>query len=164
MASSTAKRVLVYRFDRQPVEAIVSPSDYLRDSYLEIITAGGSFQKIAYSEVKAVCFAREPERADLFTEENVFERRPKLAGLWTRFAFRDGSVLEGVLSHNLLDWPAQGYVITPPRAGSSRQLVFIPKQALVETQLRGVVGLPPAQKRRGEKDRRDEAQLSMFEG
>ena len=163
MASSTAKRVLVYRFDRQPVEAVVSPGDYLADGYLELITAGGNLQKLAYRDVKAVCFAKEPGRPDLFTEEAVFERRPKLAGLWTRFLFRDGDLLEGVLPHNLLDWPKEGYLITPPRAGLTRQLVFIPREALTGTQLRGVMGVPSGERRQTKPRGRDDAQLSMFD-
>lgn len=163
MASSTTKRVLVYRFDRQPVEAIVNPGDYLRDGHMELITAGGNLQNVLYGELKAVCFAREPGRSNLFADENVFERRPKLAGLWTRFLFRDGDLLEGVLSHNLLDWPPQGYLITPPHAGVTRQLIFIPKEALSETRLRGVVGVPASERRRSKTERAPEGQLSMFD-
>jgi hypothetical protein len=164
VATSTAKRVLVYRFDRQPVEAIVNPGDYLRDLQMELITAGGNLQKLAYSEVKAVCFAKEPGRPDLFTDEHAFERRPKMAGLWTRFIFRDSDWLEGVLPHNLLDWPPQGYVITPPRAGLTRQLVFIPRQALAATHLLGVVGVPSNEKRpKRTETGEEEQQLTMFD-
>lgn len=163
MASSTTKRVLVYRFDRQPVEAVVNPNQYLTETHAELITAGGTLQKIAYPEIKAVCFAKEPGRADLFSDENLFERRPKLAGLWTRFVFRDGDLLEGVLPHNLLDWPRQGYLVTPPRAGLTRQLAFIPREALSETHLMGVVGVPGGDKRKGRQDRPAVGQLTMFD-
>ncbi len=162
MASSTTKRVLVYRFDRPPVEAVVSPSEYLKEAHVEMITSGGTLQQIVYREVKAVCFAKEPGRSDLFTDENLFERRPKLAGLWTRFVLRDGDMLEGVLPHNLLDWPERGYLLTPPRAGFTRQLVFVPRDALRDTQLRGVVGIPAGQRR--SKPRPAQAgQLTMFD-
>lgn len=130
---------------------------------MELITAGGNLQKIPYLEVKAVCFAKEPGRSDLFADENLFERRPKMAGLWTRFTFRDGDVLDGVLPHNLLDWPQQGYVITPPRAGLTRQLIFIPRDAVAETQLRGVVGVPSGEKRKSKLERTPSGQLTMFD-
>jgi hypothetical protein len=107
---------------------------------MELITLDGNLQTIAYTEMKALCFVSEVGRADLFTEHNLFERRPKVPGLWTRFMFRDGDRLDGILSHNLLDWPERGYLITPPRASATRQRVFVPRAALVGTELRGVVG------------------------
>ena len=165
MASSTSKRVVLYRFDRQPVEGIVNPAAYLLDNHVELITTTGTLQKALLSEVKALCFATEAGRADLFSEHPFFERRPKTPGLWTRFTFRDADRLDGILSHNLLEWPPEGYFIAPPRAGATRQRVFIPRAALIGTELRGVVGrstVAAAERLKQEsKDRRD--QLSMFE-
>ncbi len=125
----------------------------------------GNLQTLNYSEFKALCFVSESIKADLFTEHNLFERRPKVPGLWTRFAFRDGDRLDGILSHNLLDWPETGFFITPPRAGANRQRVFIPRSALVGTELRGVVGsgAGSASSIRRLKAARDEGQLSMFD-
>jgi hypothetical protein len=163
VASSTTKRALIYRFDRQPLEAIVNPGEYLQEDHIEVMTAGGSLQRVAYAELKAACFAKEPARPDLFTSDNLFERRPKLAGLWTRFVFRDGDLLEGVLPHNLLDWPSQGYLVTPPRAGLTRQLVFIPRPALTETHLLGVMGTLGREKRT-KPEAVAAGQLSMFDG
>lgn len=87
-----------------------------------------------------MCFVSETGKADLFSEHNVFERRPRAPGLWTRFIFRDGAVLDGVLPHNLLEWPTSGYLIVPPQARPNRQRVFIPRIALTGTELRGIVG------------------------
>ncbi len=113
---------------------------YLLDSSIELITLDGNLQQIPYSEAKALCFASETGAPDLFTAHNLFERRPKVPGLWTRFTFRDGDRLDGILSHNLLDWPETGYFITPPRSGAARQRAFLPRLALIGTELRGVVG------------------------
>jgi hypothetical protein len=153
---------LLYRFDRQPMEAIVNPTAYLLDKQIELITVGGSLQRTPYTEVKALCFASEAGREDLFTDHSLFERRPKAPGLWTRFAFRDGDRLDGILSHNLLDWPEAGYLITPPRSGASRQRVFIPRAALSGTELRGVVGVSMLAGRKKEVEE-DGSQLTMFD-
>ncbi|MGA8028854.1 MAG: hypothetical protein WB992_17065 [Bryobacteraceae bacterium] len=165
MPSSTAKRVVLYRFDRQPLEGIVNPGSYLLDRHVELITVGGNLQSAAYTDFKALCFISESGRADLFSDHNLFERRPKVPGLWTRFTFRDGDRLDGILSHNLLDWPEPGYFITPPRAGASRQRVFIPRAALTGTELRGVVARSAISSGRrmkfGTKQRDD--QLKMFD-
>jgi hypothetical protein len=100
----------------------------------------GRVEMCPLESCKAVCFVSEGARPDLFTDHNTFERRPRVPGLWTRFRFRDGAVLDGILSHNLLEWPASGYLITPPQARAARQRVFIPRAALTGTELRGVVG------------------------
>lgn len=141
----------------------MNPNDYLGESHTELMIAGGDLQRIPYRDIKAVCFAKEPGRADLFSDENVFERRPKLAGLWGRFVFRDAAVLEGIAPHNLLDWPRQGYLVTPPRAGLTRQLVFIPREALLETHLMGVIGVPAPDRRKAKPDRSPIGQLTMFD-
>ncbi len=143
----------------------MNPGTYLSGNAIELITLEGSFQMVAYTEVKAVCFVSEAGAADLFTEHKVFERRPKVPGLWTRFTFRDGDRLDGILSHNLLDWPEAGYFITPPRAGVTRQRVFVPRAALIGTELRGVVGSSVAASgqrwKKGASDRG--GQLTMFD-
>jgi hypothetical protein len=157
--------VVLYRFDRQPLEGIVNPGAFLLDKGVELITLDGNLQVMPYTEMKALCFISESGLTDLFREHNLFERRPKVAGLWTRFMFRDGDRLDGILSHNLLDWPPPGYFITPPRAGPTRQRVFLPRAALVGTELRGVVGrsLVAARQRtrKGAPDQGD--QLTMFD-
>jgi hypothetical protein len=162
---STVKRVVLYRFDRQPLEGIVNPGTYLLDNGTELITLDGNVQIVPYTEMKALCFISEAGKADLFTDHNLFERRPKVPGLWTRFMFRDGDRLDGILSHNLLDWPQRGYAITPPRAGATRQRVFVPRAALVGTELRGVVGSSLVAsrqlKRKGATD--GGGQLTMFD-
>lgn len=130
----------MYRFDRQPVEGIINPGAYLLPQAVELITVNGTLQNVSYTELKALCFVSETGLHDLFREHKLFERRPKVPGLWTRFTFKDGDRLDGILSHNLLDWPETGYFITPPRSGATRQRVFIPRLALIGTELRGVVG------------------------
>jgi hypothetical protein len=155
--------VILYRFGRQPLECVVNPSAYLFDDHLELITVEGNLQLLPLEEIKAVCFVSEAGTADLFTHRNRFERRPKLPGLWTRFVFRDGDTLDGVLSLNLIDWPAGGYLFTPPHSGSSRQKVFVPRSALSGTELQGVVGKSGTTRSQGKRSGRGPEQLNMFE-
>lgn len=147
------------------MEGIVNPGAYLLDEHVELITLSGSLQTVRYGECKALCFVSESGPPDLFREHPLFERRPKVPGLWTRFTFRDGDRLDGILSHNLLDWPEAGYLVTPPKAGANRQRVFIPRVALIGTELRGVVGrstVAAAKKATGEVTL-DEQQLNIFD-
>jgi hypothetical protein len=142
----TAKRVLLYRFDRLPIEGFASGS--LSGGPLEVITQGGSLQPLVPSEIKAICFISEGAKADLFTADPLFQRRPKLPGLWARFTFRDSEKLDGILPHNLLDWPQEGYLLIPPKTSSTRQRVFIPRSALLDVECRGVVGRPASASKR----------------
>ncbi len=139
----------------------MNPGAYLLEDRIELITLTGNLQDAPYGEVKAVCFVGEGRPADLFTEHALFERRPKTPGLWTRFTFRDGDRLDGILSHNLLEWPDAGYLIAPPKAGPGRQRVFVPRAALVGTELRGVVGRSAAAV--GKQRASEARQLSIFD-
>ena len=121
----------------------------------------GTLLQLAYREVKALCYVSETGPPNLFQEQTCFDRRPKLPGLWARFLLRDGDSLDGVLSHNLAEWPEAGYLATPPRAGALRQKVFLPRAALLGAELRGIIGKPPANaaKTAGKRP----GQLSMFD-
>jgi hypothetical protein len=162
LAASTSKRVFLYRFDRLPLLGIVNPATFLQDVHVEVITSTGTLLAVAYIDLKALCFVADNAQADLFDTHAFFERRPKAPGLWTRFTFRDGARLDGILSHDLLEWPDHGYFITPPHAATNRQRAFIPRLALTHTELRGVVGTSAAAARA--KPKAETArQLPMFE-
>lgn len=147
------------------MEVIVSAGTYLLNQALEFITPEGTLHQATFEDIKALCFYSEAGPPDLFIVHSLFERRPKVPGLWTRFTFRDGDQLDGILSHNLLEWPQAGYLVTPPRAGSNRQRVFIPRAAVIGTELRGVVGRSAVSAKRPKKKEPADAhsQLSMFE-
>jgi hypothetical protein len=55
---------------------------------------------------------------------------------------RDGEILEGILSNNLLALEPYGFTIIPPDPYSNNQRVFLPKAALTNVQVLGVVGSP----------------------
>ena len=130
------------------------------------MTSDGNLQLIDYKDIKALCFAAEGAPADLFSGQTTFDRRPKTPGLWVSFRLRDGDILEGLLPHNLLEWPTQGFLLTPPRSGTYRQRVFLPRQAVSETFLRGTVGSTAAAARKVAKKgefSEPARQLSMFD-
>jgi len=164
LAGSTSKRVVLYRYDRQPLEGIISPGAYLQEAGIELMSVEGALFVFPYPDIKALCFVHEFGDPRLFSQHNLFDRRPRVPGLWTRFTLLDGDQLDGILPHNLLEWPSQGYTITPPHAVGLRQRVFIPRVTVKVTELRGVVGISPAgvgrERRRGRAA--PDAQLDMF--
>jgi hypothetical protein len=162
LTPSTSKRVILYRFGATPVEGHINPANSLREAQVEMITTDGMLQRVPYEEVKAICISAAGAKANLFLEGNVFERRPKLAGLWVRFWLRDGDRLEGILSHNLLEWTAQGFWLTPPHAGPGRQRVFLARQALQQTEVLGVIGAHRSGTTKDRVSTRSDEQLPMF--
>jgi hypothetical protein len=133
--------VIVYRFGRQSMEGYVNPTAYLGPDSVTLLTTGGSVENVLYSDLKALCFAAESSKTDLFAAFTTFERRPRMPGLWIRLTFHDGDEIEGVLPPNLLESPSRGFLITPPRASASRQRVFVPREALRSVDVLGATGI-----------------------
>jgi len=67
--------------------------------------------------------------------------RPKLDGLWVRLRFSDGENIEGVVPNDLLALLDNGVQITPPDLNSATLRMFIPRTALTEMTVLGVVGV-----------------------
>jgi hypothetical protein len=82
------------------------------------------------------------EPPDPSAERKVFGTRPKMDGLWVRLKFRDGEVMDGILANNLLAIEAHGFTVVPPDPYSNNQRLFLPRAALTELQVLGVVGSP----------------------
>ena len=142
MAGSTSKKVRISRFDREPILGYVNPQTYLRPAGVEIITKDGNLSVVPYEEVKCVQFVRDFEPPEPSAERKVFNTRPKMDGLWVRARFRDGEVIDGILTNNLLALESAGFTIVPPDPYSNNQRLFLPRTALAELQVLGVVGSP----------------------
>lgn len=143
MATSTSKKILVERFDRETVPGFINPAEWLTEQGLELLTTSGAVTVLPYADVKAVYFVRE--FTDAVPARRVFGSRPRTGGLWLRLVFRDGDQLEGTMPNNLLQVEAQGLQILPP---DSAQRVFVPRGALTGIQVLGVVGSPVRTERR----------------
>jgi hypothetical protein len=146
VSSSTVKKVIVRRFDRETLTGFINPFSYLQPKAIELLTPNGSLLTLSYSEVKSVCFVKDFDAE--VESRKVFLNRPKLAGLWVRMIFRDSEVLDGILPNDLLAWEIAGYTVTPPEPDANNQRVFVPREALRSIQVLGVVGGPLGKKRK----------------
>ena len=160
MSSSTTKKVLIRRFEREPVVGFVNPQVYLRPAGIELLTPGGEVSILPYDEIKTVCFVRDFEAAGPDQGRKVFSTRPKTDGLWVRMVFRDGEIMEGILANNLLQLEPYGFTVVPPDPYANNQRIFLPRAALKEIQVLGVVGSPL--RRRKPKPETKE-QIGLFE-
>lgn len=123
-----------------------------------MLSAEGQIVHVPYADIKIVSFVRDFDAAPE-AEHPVFLNRPKMEGLWMRFTFQDGEVMEGVMPNNLLAVELYGFSVIPPHPYSAQQRVFVPRPALRSVEVLGVVGSPL--KRRKEKAA-PEAQIDLF--
>lgn len=159
MASSTTKKALIRRFHRETLAGYLNPVTFLQPEGVELLSADGQVAILPYQEVRTVSFVRDFDIPDQ-QERQVFQTRPKMAGLWVRLRFRDGEVMEGILPNNLLQIEPHGFVVVPPDPYGNRQRVFVPRTALLGVEVLGVVG-SPLKKPRAKTDAG--AQIGLFD-
>jgi hypothetical protein len=144
------------------VKGYLSTATLGRSEEIDLLTPDGEHRAIELGEVKSVYFVREFK--DTFEQERkTFLSRPKLDGLWVRLRFRDDDVMEGIVSNDLLDLLNTGVELTPPDLHGNVLHMFIPRSALAEMKVLGVVGVA----RRSPRPARDprvagEAQAKLF--
>jgi len=162
VAGITNRKVLVARFDRETLSGFVqTPGGFTADS-LELLTPAGALVQVPYSEAKAVCFVRDFEAGETWREHRSFASRPKSAGLWVRVQFRDGDSIEGMLANNLMLVEPAGFSIVPPDPTFQNQRIFVPRAAIEDLQVLGVIG-SPLKRRVAKKLEKGEGQLEMFD-
>lgn len=160
MASSSNKKVLVVRFDRETLAGFVQTPGGLEGDRVELLQPEGNLVQVPFSETKLVCFVRDFEGGETWPEHRAFATRPKSSGLWARFRFRDGDWLEGILPNNLLQMEAGGFSAIPPDPSFQNQRIFVPRAALSTVEVLGVIG-SPLRRRTARKEQED--QLRMFD-
>lgn len=162
MAVSTNKKVLVARFDRETLPGFINPQTWQQPEGIELLTAAGAVSLVAYSEIRTVYFVRDFDQGEPRGEIRVFNSRPKHSGVWVRMRLRDGAVLDGVLPNNLLQWDTHGFSMIPPDPSLQNQKVYVPRAAVEEIRVLGVVG-GAARGRRPRRPATGPGQLEMFD-
>ena len=118
----------------------MNPSRLGQCDPIDLLTPDGEHEEIPLARVRSIYFVREFSD-DFEPERKAFLSRPKLDGLWVRMRFGDGEVLEGVVPNDLLNVLDNGIKITPPDLNSTTDHIFIPRSALSELTVLGVVGI-----------------------
>jgi len=138
--TSTHKKVVVRFLDRRVLRGYLNPSKLGDAETLEMLTPEGEQRNFAVKEVRSIYFVRE-FADDFEPERKAFLSRPKLDGLWVRLKFRDEDTIEGVVPNDLLSLLDRGVQITPPDLHGTTLKIFIPRTALTEMTVLGVVGI-----------------------
>lgn len=138
-AASTHKKVVVTFSDHTTLQGYVNPTR-LPDDPLDVLTTSGEHRAVALKDIRAVYFVRD-FTDDYEPERKAFFSRPKVDGLWVRLKFRDNETLEGVVNNDLLALLDSGLQITPPDLNGATARIFVPRSALSEVTVLGVVGV-----------------------
>jgi len=126
--------------DKQALRGYLSPTRLGQADPIDVLSPDGEHEQISLAKVRAVYFVREFSD-DFEPERKAFLSRPKLDGLWVRLRFTDGDILEGVVPNDLLSLLDNGLQITPPDLNSTTDRIFVPRGALSEVTVLGVVGI-----------------------
>jgi hypothetical protein len=155
--ATTHKKVIVRKMDRDSVNGYVGEA-FVADGKLEIMNTAGNVVAIDLREVKGMYFVREFGDSESLVRK-TFTSRPRVEGLWVRLRFRDNEIIEGMMPNDLLQEGADGFSIIPPDPHSNTQRIFVPRSALAEMSVIGVIGEKSGRRGRRPEDTR---QVPMF--
>jgi hypothetical protein len=136
---STYKKVVVRRLDHGLVKGFVDSTSYLGPNGIQMLDREGRTVVIPLAEIKGVFFVRDFDGNPQRSERKLFQSRPRLAGLWVQMTFKDKEVLEGLLPSNLVELSPEGFLVTPADLYSNNLKIFIPRTALNEINVLGVI-------------------------
>jgi hypothetical protein len=141
LPASTTKKALIRRYERETLAGYVNPASFLQPQGVELLSDQGHASIVPYTEIKLVAFVKEFEGATE-PQRQVFQTRPKTAGLWVSLRFRDGGLLEGIIPNNLMLLEGSGFTVIPPDSFGNQQRVWVPRGSLEALEVLGVVGSP----------------------
>ena len=138
--ATTHKKVVIELLDRKAIRGFLNPSRLAQSQLLDLLTPEGEHQEIPLSTVRAIYFVRDLKE-DFEPARKSFLSRPKLDGLWVKLRFQDGQTLEGVIPNDLLAFLDHGLHLTTPDFNSNTDRIYVPRSALTELTVLGVVGI-----------------------
>ena len=159
MAASTAKKVLIRRFDREPLTGFVNTHGYLQPGGVELEPGGDSFGR-----------ALRRDQSRLFCERFRLFRRARAQDFQhssedERAVGSDAASRRRGDGRDPVERPAAacsgGFTLVPPDTSSNNQKLFIPRAALTQMHVLGVVGSPLT--RRKKKPPVPKEQIGLFE-
>jgi hypothetical protein len=162
LASSTTKKVLIRCANLQLLSGYVNTLMFQRREGVELLDRNAQARLLPYVQVRAVYFVRDFEDNPEANQKTAFASRPKSDGLWIRMRFRDDETLEGLLPNDLLQVSELGFMVTPPDPNANIRKIFVPRAALGDMKVLGVIGSPVHQ-RRGRAKAPSKDQMDLFQ-
>ena len=140
--------MIVRKFSRDWFAGYAGPGFAADPAELEILDLTGKVVRVAWEQVKWVCYVRDfpTATADQSNPERLLRKRflvrPRTAGLWLRLTLGDGDELEGLATNDLTLVQGAGLLLTPPDTRSSTQRIFVPRQAIQQLEVLSLIGAP----------------------
>ncbi len=138
-ATSTRKKVVIRRLDKDLIKGYVDPARYLTSAGVEVLNHEGRLVGVPLEKLKGIFFVRDFMGNPRHPERKIFRSRPRQNGLWVRMTFRDREVLEGTIPNNLLAFDRTGFLFTPLDAYSNNLKIYVPRCALAAIEVLGVL-------------------------
>jgi hypothetical protein len=143
--ASVRKPVIVRKFSRDWCAGYAGASFGHEAADLEILDLTGKVMRIAWDQVKWVCYVRDFPACDTTNPERLlhkrFSTRPRSAGLWIRMTLTDGEELEGLAANDLTLVEGAGLLLTPPDTRSNTQRIYVPRNAIQTLEVVGLIGI-----------------------
>ncbi len=142
--ASLRKPVIVRKFSRDWCAGYATPSFGQNSAELEILDLGGKLLRIAWEQVKWVCYIRDFPAGETANPERLihkrFSIRPRTAGLWLRMTLTDGDELEGLAANDRSLIEGVGLMLTPPDTRSNTQRIYVPRIAIQSLEVVSLIG------------------------
>lgn len=166
--ASARKPVIVRKFTRDWFAGYARPSFGQDAPELEILDMGGKVLRLGWESVKWVCYVRDLPTpvSDQANPERLLHKRftvrPRAAGVWLRMTLTDGDELEGLAANDRTLVDGAGLLLTPPDMRSNTQRIYVPRPAILELEVVGLIGAPSRKRLAGLS--RSEEQPELFPG
>jgi hypothetical protein len=138
-SAATRKKTVVLLLDLSTLKGYLNPAALAESENLDLLTPDGEHRAIPQEDIKAVYFVDDLS-LDHEPERKSFLSRPKIEGLWLKLTFRDRDTLEGIVKNELLEILDRGIQLVPPDLHGNCSRIYVPRSALVEVKVLGVVG------------------------
>lgn len=142
--ASVRKPVIVRKFSRDWCVGYAGPGFGQDAPELELLDLNGKVLRIAWEQVKWVCYIRDLPAGDSTNPERLLHKRfairPRTAGLWLRMTLTDGEELEGLAANDLSLVEGAGLLLTPPDTRSNTQRIYVPRQAIQTLEVVSLIG------------------------
>lgn len=160
--------MVVRKLDGDSLKGYVDSAGFLGPEGAQVLDREGRLLHVPLEAIKGIYFVRDFEGNPDRPERKVFLSRPRLSGIWIRMTFKDNEVMDGLMANNLLESDAFGFLVTPPDLSSNNIKVFVPRAALGNVEVLGVISNGSARRAMG-RARRPEtkaapesAQIGLF--
>ena len=95
-------------------------------------------EDVSIKDVKAVFYVNSFDGNSIRNHLNFHTRAPIVHGIWMRFQFRDGEVMEGIVYNSIRYLVDPGFFVLPTDPGSNNKLVYVVKSWLVDHRVLGL--------------------------